>query len=415
MKVAYLVNQYPRTTHSFIRREIHAVEEAGVEVLRYSLRPSDEWLPNETDRAELQRTRIVLDEGILGHAAAFAAVGLRRPRALLRALALAVRIGWRSDRGLLRHLIYLTEAAVLWRWLRDAEVDHVHAHYGTNPAAIAMLCHALGGPSFSFTVHGPAEFDKPEFLALREKIRRARFVVAISSFGRSQLCRWARYEDWPKLHVVRCGLDELLLRAEPTPVPAAPRLVSVGRLSEEKGQLLLVEAAALLRSQGVPFEIALAGDGPLRHEIERSIAQYGLEACVHVKGWMTADQVRDEIRASRALLLPSFAEGLPVTIMEALALGRPVVTTAIAGIPELVEHGVTGWLVPAGSLEALAAAMRAVLEESPARLQVMGRIGAELVRRNHDAGREARSLLASFTASERVDAGAAVCVAPSAT
>ena len=414
MKVAYLVNQYPRTTHSFIRREIHAVQEAGVEVLRYSLRPSEERLPNEADRAELQRTRIVLDEGILGHAVAFAAIGLRRPLALLRALALAVRIGWRSDRGLLRHLVYLTEAAVLWRWLRDAEVDHVHAHYGTNPAAIAMLCHALGGPSFSFTVHGPGEFDKPEFLALREKIRRARFVVAISSFGRSQLYRWARHEDWTKLHVVRCGLDEELLRARPTPVPAAPRLVSIGRLSEEKGQLLLVEAAALLKAQGVAFEIVLAGDGPLRGEVERSIAQHGLEKCVRVMGWMAADQVRDAIRASRALVLPSFAEGLPVTIMEALALGRPAVTTAIAGIPELVEHGVTGWLVPAGSLEALAVAMRAVLEESPARLEVMGRTGAELVRRNHDAGREAQSLLALFTVPERADPEALACAVPSA-
>jgi colanic acid/amylovoran biosynthesis glycosyltransferase len=412
MRVAYLVNQYPRTTHSFIRREIHALEEAGVEVLRYSLRPSEEQLPNEEDREELRRTRVVLDHGILGHAMALVVAGLRSPHALFQALVLTVRIGWRSDRGLLRHLVYLTEAAVLSRWLRAANVDHVHAHFGTNPAAIAMLCHALGGPSFSFTVHGPDEFDKPEFLALREKIRRARFVVAISSFGRSQLYRWARNQDWPKLHVVRCGLDEQLLRARPTPVPPAPRLVSVGRLSEAKGHLLLVEAAALLKAQGMAFEIVLAGDGPLRREVERSIVRQGLEAYVRVLGWMTADEVRDTIQASRALVLPSFAEGLPVSIMEALALGRPVVTTAIAGTPELVQPGVTGWLVPAGAVEALAAAMRAVLEETPARLEAMGRTGAELVRRNHDARCEARSLLALFPASERV--GLAECPVPTA-
>ncbi len=396
MRVGYLVNQYPLTSHSFIRREIAALEAQGVEVLRFSLRPVREGLVSAADRQEGERTRAVLAEGAIGHALALGALAVSRPLALARALVLAVRFGWRSDRGLLRHFAYLAEACVLARWLRRARVQHLHAHFGTNPAMVALLCRELGGPRFSFTVHGPEEFDKPEFIGLGEKIRRAAFVVAVSSFGRSQLCRWARYEDWAKLEVVHCGVDEEWLRAPPSAVPAEPRLVCVGRLSQQKGHLLMVEAAARLAAEGLPFEIVVAGDGPLRGRLEDLVQRLGLERRVRIAGWMSAEEVRQAILGSRALLLPSFAEGLPVVVMEALALGRPVITSAVAGIPELVESGVTGWLIPAGSLESLVSAMRAALQASPERLAEMGRAGAALVARRHDAAEEARKLAALF-------------------
>ncbi len=398
MKVAYLVNQYPRTSHSFIRREILAVEAHGVEVLRFSLRPLDQELVSEADREELARTRVVLDVGVVRHALALLDVGVRRPWALGRALALAVRVGSRSDRGLLRHLVYLAEACVLACWLRKEGADHLHAHFGTNSATVALLCREVGGPSYSFTVHGPEEFDRPESLRLGEKIRRAAFAVAISSFGRAQLCRWSRFEDWPKLHVVRCGLDADLTRTPRSAAPAKPRLVCVARLSEQKGHMLLLEAAAKLAAEGMPFEIVLAGDGPLRGQIEQRIKESDLEDRVRVTGWLSAAKVRDEIIASRAMVLPSFAEGLPVVVMEALALGRPVITTAIAGIPELVEPGANGWLVPAGSADALAVAMRSALQALPAELDEMGRAGAARVARDHDAAAEARKLVALFRA-----------------
>jgi glycosyltransferase involved in cell wall biosynthesis len=273
-----------------------------------------------------------------------------------------------------------------------------------------LLTHLLGGPTFSCTVHGPDEFDNPELLKLREKISHASFVVAVSSYGRSQLYRWADHRDWGKVQVVHCGVDEGFLGGAPVPPPEAPRLVCVGRLSAQKGHLLLLEAAARLAADGTRFEILLVGDGPLRAAVEEQVRRLGLQDRIRLGGWMDAGQVREAILAARAFVLPSFAEGLPVVLMEALALGRPVISTAIAGIPELVLPGVTGWLVPAGSVEALVPAMREALEASPARLAELGRAGAALVAEQHDARREARKLLELF----RSATGESVCLRPAA-
>lgn len=393
--LAYLVNQYPRTSHSFIRREILALEGNGVPVRRFSLRPLSEPLVEEADRRELEATRIVLDEGVGRHAAAVAAAALATPLAFLRTARLAVRLGRRSDRGVVRHLIYLAEAAVLVRWLRRDRVEHLHAHFGTNSAAVALLCRALGGPPYSFTVHG-SEMERPDLLSLDEKIAKAAFAIAISSFGRAQICRWVREEDWPRVHVVHTGLGPDLLDEQPSPVPLAPRLVCVARLVRLKGHAVLLDAAARLAAEGVPFEIVLAGDGPERRHLEERVRRLGLAGKVHFAGWVSAAQVRDAIRAARALVLPSLSEGLPVVVMEALALGRPVIASALSAIPELVEPGVTGWLVPAGSPEHLTRAMREALSAAPDRLGEMGRVGVRLVSERHDASRQALRLLELF-------------------
>jgi glycosyltransferase involved in cell wall biosynthesis len=395
-RVAYLVNAYPATSHSFIRREIQALEAHGLEVLRYSVRPTEGTLVSPEDEAERGRTQVLLDRGARGLLGALLATAATRPAAFLRAAAETVRLGWRSERGLLRHLAYLAEACLLARLLRQAGASHLHAHFGTNPAAVALLCRRLGGPPYSFTVHGPEEFDKAGPLGLRRKAAGAAFVVAVSRFGRSQLWRWLDLADWPKVRVIRCGLGPDLLQAAPSAVPAEPRLVCVARLSEQKGLMVLVEAAARLAAEGERFEVVLVGDGPLRGELERAVRGAGLDDRLRLEGWRSGEEVRRTILASRAMVLPSFAEGLPVVLMEALALGRPVISTWVAGIPELVVPAVNGWLVPAGCAESLATAMRAALHADPAALETMGRAGAALVARQHDASQEAARLAACF-------------------
>jgi glycosyltransferase involved in cell wall biosynthesis len=399
LKIAYLFNQYPRTAQAAMRREIVALDALGVEVERYTVRATDEELVDPADLLEKSRAKVVLSVGKLGLLKGLASNLLARPSAFFRALGLAVRMGRRSERGTLLHLIYLAEACVFRGWLIEAGTTHLHCHYGTNSAAVAMLCRVLGGPPYSFTMHGPEEFDSPRALSLRDKIHHAAFVVAICEFTRSQLYRWADYADWPKIKVVHCGVDAMFLRAARTPIPEAPRLVNIGRVAEQKGQMLLIEAASRLIDEGVDCEVTIVGDGPIRAEAERLIDRLGLRGKVRIAGYLSNLDVRREIEASRALVLPSFAEGLPGVFFEAFALGRPVISTYIAGTPELVEPGACGWLVPAGSIDALVDAMREALAAPVEELERMGREGARRVAERHDASAEARKLVALFAAS----------------
>ena len=399
MNIAYFVNQYPRVSHSFIRREILALEDLGVTIRRYALKCPVEELVDPADRAEFDRTHHVFRQPAWRIAAWSARSLTARPIASSQALLLAVRTGWRSDRGVPRHVAYWVEALVVAAWCRRDRIAHVHAHFGTNSAMVAMLANVVSGIPFSFTVHGPDEFDKPEFLALAEKIRRCAFVVGISSYGRSQLLRWADTADWDKVKVVHCGIDEAFRDRAITPPPDTPRLVCVGRLCREKGQLLLIEAARRLRQHGEAVEIVLAGDGPLRNEIDALIQDLGLEDQVRVTGWISSDRVRRELEQARALVLPSFAEGLPVVIMEAMAAARPVVTTRITGIPELVVPGETGWLVTAADLDALVDALSEVLSAPVEQLADMGRKSRERVLSRHDVLVEAQKLKNHFEVS----------------
>lgn len=407
MRVAYLVNQYPKVSHSFIRREILALERQGIEVQRIAVRGWDGDLADPADRRERERTRYLMREG-LGPLVPAAARALQaEPARFGAALALAARMGWRADRPLPVHGVYLAQACRLLQWLRESGATHLHAHFGTNPAEVAMLTHALGGPPWSFTVHGPEEFDRPVALHLGEKLRRAAFAVAVSSYGRSQLYRWVEHRHWYKLHVVHCGLDPDFLAAQPLPPAAAPRLVCVGRLCEQKGQLLLLQAAARLMQRGVDFELVLAGDGEMRGEVQALIDTLGLAGRVRITGWISGADVREHLLAARALVLASFAEGLPVAIMEAMALRRPVIATMVAGIPELVRDGEHGWLVPAGDVEALASAMQACLRLEPDALARMGEAARRCVLERHDVDVEAARLAALFGHPARVVAAPA--------
>ena len=306
---------------------------------------------------------------------------------------MTLRMARQSDRSLLRHLAYLAEATLLRRWAAELSIQHVHAHFSANPTDVALLCHMLGGPSYSFMVHGPEEFDRAQCLSLAEKIRRAAFVTAISNYCRSQLYRWAPTSEWSKIHIVRCALDGDFLDAEADAIdPSSKRLVCVGRLCEQKGHLLLIEAAARLARKNVDFELVLLGDGELRRDIEQRIAERQLDGKAQVVGWATSEQVRHELLRARALVLPSFAEGLPVVIMEALALRRPVISTYIAGIPELVVDGENGWLVPAGAVEPLVDAMEQALASRPHSLDAMGKVGATRVQCDHNVAVETEKL-----------------------
>jgi glycosyltransferase involved in cell wall biosynthesis len=257
-----------------------------------------------------------------------------------------------------------------------------------------MLAGVMGGPRWSFTTHGPEEFDAPLALSLGEKIGRAHRAVAVSSFGRSQLCRWVAPDQWGKIAVVHCGIEPAGFAPAPLP-DGGPRLVAIGRLAPQKGFALLVEAMAVAAPRLPGLHLTLVGDGELRPGIEAAIARHGLHGQITLAGWQDEAGVRAAIAGASALILPSFAEGLPVVLMEAMAMGRPVIATAIAGVPELVTAE-TGWLVPAGDAAALAAAIVELAATPAARLQAMGAAARARVLDRHDIDREAERLAELF-------------------
>ncbi len=396
-KVAYFINQYPKVSHSFIRREILALERQGFEVQRIALRGWDGDAVDSEDLQERDKTSYVLQDGIWRLLTSTLQMLWKQPRRFMQALWMALKMSHRADRPWPFHLIYLAEACRIVPWMQSFGASHVHAHFGTNSAEVVMLARFLGGPAYSFTVHGPEEFDKPQFLKLRDKVRHAAFVVAISSYGRSQLYRWVDFADWDKVKLVHCGLEPAFHENQHVPATDMPRLVCVGRLCEQKGQLLLVHAVSRLMLSGIDVQLVLAGDGEMRGEIEALLRQSALQHCVHITGWISSEQVREQILAARALILPSFAEGLPVVIMEAMALRRPVLSTYVAGIPELVRPGEGGWLIPAGDIDALTETLKQVLAAPREELERMGVLAHARVLRDHSIDTEAARLGRYFT------------------
>lgn len=259
-----------------------------------------------------------------------------------------------------------------------------------------MLAAQLCGATYSFTVHGCDEYDKPEFLALGTKMRGAAFVAAVSHYGRSQLLRWCDEKDRDKIHLVRCGIDSTFADARDQPARHNARFVCVARFCREKAHYVLIEAAALLAAENRSFELVLVGDGDTRPEIEERIRRRNLTSHVRMTGSLSGPDVRDEIQAARALVVPSFAENLPVVIMEAMSLRRPVIATHIAGIPELVFPGETGWLAPPSCAESLADAMRACLRASDDEMRALGERARARVLALHNVDAEAPKLAALF-------------------
>lgn len=402
MRIGYLMNIYPVISGTFIRREIRAIEAEGVEVTRYALRSWEGELVDPDDWAEKERTFYLLSGRVSALLADFTVECVTNPKGMWRAMKVWVRL-WRNAGRFVPHVAYLLEAVSLKRRATQDRVAHIHAHFSTNTAAVALLSHRLGGPGYSFTAHGPDEFVDWGPASLDMKVSEARFVATISNFARVQLALAAGMEHWSKLHIVHCGVD-----LDDYPISAATfdadaPFVCVGRLCVQKAQTLIVHALADVVKSHPKAQLRLIGDGETRPEIEAAIARHGLERNVTLLGWCDNAEVREELGRARALVLPSFAEGLPVVIMEAFALGRPAISTFIAGIPELVDES-CGWIIPAGSVDYIAAAMRAALDAETNTLKTKGTEGRARVERQHDIRKEARTLLSHIHNVQRIQA-----------
>ena len=384
LKLAWLTTEYPKASHTFVRRELEAVEQLGHSVERFSIRPGGP-IADPADVREADKTHYLLQQSLLTHTISVLRLLLTRPVKVIK----AIRASWAmwkvSNRGLVRHAAYFVEACTLCGLLQRKQVQHVHVHFGKNAADVARLAAILGGPSYSMQIHGPGEFDNPAGFSLGPKVAESLFTTAITSYATAQLRRWTDQQHWHKLHVIRCGVNDVFLNAAAPLTTDATQFVCVGRLTAQKGQLLLLESIAQVVRAGRPdVRLVLAGDGEMRNVIETRIRELGIEQQVRISGWIGEQQVRDLILQSRAMILPSFAEGLPVAIMESFALGRPVISSCITGVPELVEQDKNGWLVIAGNADRTATAILDCLNTSLQRINEMGQHGRSRVIASHD-------------------------------
>jgi glycosyltransferase involved in cell wall biosynthesis len=374
VRVAYVLTHYPKLSQTFLQREIAAVEAEGLAVDPIALNPPDPIdVADELGRRESARTTYVKTTSKLTLAALVGRTALRRPGPFVAGLVAAVRPAGLDLRGALWRAFQYVEALVVWDRCRRTGVRHLHAQFGGVPATVAMLAADLGNRlghderwTWSFTIHGFQDFVNERETGLAAKAASAAAVVGISDYTRSQVLRIADPADWPKVCVVRCGIDlAAFSQRPPRPVGDPPVLVTVGRLSAEKGHGVLLEAARLLVDRGRPVRVVFIGGGDADGSIRREVTRLGLGDTVELVGELPPAEVGARLRAADVFCLPSFAEGLPVSIMEAMAVGVPVVSTYISGIPELVTNGVSGWCVPAGRADELADAIgRAVVDDA---------------------------------------------------
>lgn len=364
-KLAYLTSQYPAASHTFIRREIAALRELGWAIDTFSVRsPGPDETRSDADRSEFDRTFYILKQPALAFVGAHLAAVMSRPGKYLKTFGLALSHREPGARGLFLACAHFTESVLLARELERREVRHLHNHFANSAATVGLLASKLLGIGWSLTMHGISETDYPAGLMLGRKIEEADFVACVSWFGRAQGMRLVSPSHWTKMHVVRCGIPFDRLPARGPTSKSEKRIVCVGRLSPEKGQAGLLEAFASVRAKHPEASLILAGDGPDRSGLEERAKTFGVGNAVKFVGRLTEEEALAEIARSDVLVLPSFMEGLPIVLMEAMAIGVPVAASRVAGIPELVEDGKTGLLFTPSNWEELGNCMDRLLSDN---------------------------------------------------
>ncbi len=406
-KVAYLCSMYPAISHTFVLREVNALREMGFDITTFSIRRAGtEQLLASADRVAYESTFAILPPNWRVLVTAHLTLARQAPLAYLLTLVLALRLAPPGLRHRLWGAFYFAEAVLLWSECRRQDIRHIHVHLANVAADVALLAAHIGSTvessrpwSWSFTMHGPTEFFDVDRFKLAEKLRRARFVVCISDYARSQLMSLCPPAAWDRLRVIHVGIPiEQFTRHEYEPDRGAttPTILFIGRQVAEKGQVVLLKATALLAERGHLVRVILAGEGPARQDFERFAKDIGIASQVSFPGAVGQDEIQRLYAEASIFCLPSFAEGVPGVLMEAMAMELPVVSTAIAGIPELVEHNLTGLLVAPGRAANLADALERLLSD-PTLCRALGSRARRKVVSEFNTHSSAAALLALFT------------------
>lgn len=370
MRIAYLTGEYPRATDTFIQREVSTLREKGVDVHTFSIRKTgDEHIVGPEQQAERDRTFYILPVQSLPILLAHLQLILSLPTQYFSALKLAWSTRQEGIKGTLYQLFYFAEAGLLAQQIRQKQIQHLHNHFSDSSCSVAMLAAELGGFTFSFTMHGPSIFFEPYRWQLGEKIKRSLFVACISHFCRSQGMIFAPSDKWDRMHIIHCGVDPDLFEAVQHQ-GKGNRLLYVGRLAVFKGLPILLESLADLKRSHPDLVLTVVGDGPDRAKLEAQVARLNLTEAVKFVGYQSQANVRQYMQETDVFVMSSFAEGVPVVLMEAMAAGVPVVSTQVAGIGELVENGISGFLVPPGDSSTLADRIEKLVSDGEYRAQL---------------------------------------------
>ena len=370
-RVAYLISEYPAPSHTFIRREIAALREQACEIATFSVRRTDPGSDGPLDRAERMTTTAILDRPVTAFVRTLLAEAAGSPRKLFRTFALAQRHRVPGLRAAVWALFHFAEAIVVARLVRAGGHDRIHCHFANSGATVGMLAASHLGLPWSMTLHGISETDYPAGALLADKVRRASFVACASYFMRAQAMRIVDPIHWDKLRIVRCAIDPTAL-PEPSQatVDGPVSLICVGRLSSEKGHAGLLRALRAVIDNGYQARLCIVGDGPLLASLRAQAAQLALDDFVTFAGRLDEQATLKAIATSDCLVLPSLMEGLPVVLIEAMALGKPVLTSWVAGVPELVEPGQNGLLFAPGDWGGLADKLTLLVADPDLRLRL---------------------------------------------
>lgn len=404
--VAYLVSAYPAPSHTFIRREVEALRVQGVAVETFSVRrppAGARWAP--ADQAALDSTTYLLPAAPASLLGSHLRALFRRPQAYLSTLGMALRHRSPGLRALSWSLFHFAEAILLAAQLESRGVRHLHNHFANSSANVGLLASRFLGLPWSLTLHGSADWSYPAGYLLPAKIEAAHFVACVSRYGLSQACRVTDPRHWHKFFIARCGVDLSVFPPAPSgaPAPGPLRILTVGRLSQEKGHHGLLLAFRQLLEGGVDARLAIIGDGPLRDELARRIKELALSEHCELLGQRTEGEVLEALAGADLFVMSSFMEGLPVVLMEAMGMQVPVVAPCVAGIPELVRHGDTGLLYTVGDWSDLARQMGRVCADADLR-RTLAENGLRLVTEEFEIQRAVAPLRQRF-ASEKMEAG----------
>jgi glycosyltransferase involved in cell wall biosynthesis len=403
LKVAYIMSRFPKLTETFILYEMLAMRQKGLQVEVYPLLREHEAVmhPESAQFVNIAHFQPFMSLAIIRANLHFL---WKKPLVYLKTLRDLLRANWGSF-NFFTGVVGIFPKTVLFAFqMRADNVQHVHAHFASHPAAAAFIIHRLVGIPYSFTAHG-SDLHRDRHM-LREKVAEAAFVAAISEYNKNLIISECRGNHSQKVYVVHCGVDAEVFRARahktPYEIGESPFMIlCVGTLHEVKGQAYLVEACRQLQERGFNFECHFVGDGPDQKSLTELVEKAGLSDKVRFHGRLTRDEIAGLLLDTDALAAPSVPtrdgrrEGIPVVLMEAMASGVPVIASQLSGIPELVIHESTGLLVPPRDATSLSDALERYIKDPELRHQ-LGRAGNEKVVEEFDLNKNAARLAQHF-------------------